>query len=976
MSKIEKANVEDIMALSPQQLGMLLLYLRDKKSDLNLEQMSINITGEIESDIFIKSWEDVVQNNEMLRTLFRWENVQTPVQIILKNYKPTVVFFDLSNEDKADSMVDMLLENDIKTQFDLGHVPFRVKLIKISNTVYKMILSNHHILFDGWSTAILLSEFFYTYNCLAKNTPTVHIQKNRYKEYIKFIQSQNQYRHNEFWDNYLKEYSCERSYGEKCDNSVELYNFKIEKQVQEEIKLFLRKNNLTLSALVYCTWAILLKLLYGKNDIVFDTTTSTRTDRIKGIQNIVGLFINTLPIRIKLNEDSVLERLLANIYDNLQQQLDYTYLPIKYCNRNEGYLNSLVVIENYPLGELLLKTMETISFRKFEIVQNTGYNITVIVMPFEELEILVFYNKSLCDSVKSISLLFSDIIREIISNSDLRVEDIVKNKNYSGKIKVTRSNSPIIKKNRDDILSETEENLLDIWAEVLNIDKIAIQKQSNFFELSGHSLDAITLVAKIYKSLNVKVPLTKVFELATLSELAIYIEEANKSEFCIIKKAEEKDYYLTSSAQKRIYIAQQIDTQCTAYNVSAAFRVTGSLNIEELTNVFRKLIERHEVFRTTFIEVDDNIYQKLHCYAYFDIESIDNHIAVDKKIKPFIKPFELSKAPLLRVGLIHIDDNEHILIVDMHHIISDGVSTAILISEMLSLYEGKSLRPLKYQYKDYSEWHNRMADEIKPQEEYWVREFASEIPALNLPLDFKRTDTFDYVGECITFSIHKEQAKIMKEIALQKGTTLFAVLLSFYFILLHKLSRDECIIVGIPVANRSNADTEHIVGMFVNMLPIKIDFHSISSFYDLLVQVKNKLLVAFENQDYQFEMLVEALKINRERSRHPIFDVVFLFQNIRIPKMELPNLVIEPYLFAKGTAKFDLMFTGTEVEDTIQFEVEYKTVLFKKDTINYFISYYTNIVKTLLNKPYTSLSSLQFECEDTNKYSENLEGDY
>jgi bacitracin synthase 3 len=310
---------------------------------------------------------------------------------------------------------------------------------------------------------------------------------------------------------------------------------------------------------------------------------------------------------------------------------------------------------------------------------------------------------------------------------------------------------------------------------------------------------------------------------------------------------------------------------------------------------------------------------------------------MDRLVKQFIRPFDLSKAPLMRVQLIEIEGHKHVFMLDMHHIISDGTSIGILMKELGSLYDGKTLQEQRVQYKDYSAWKQKQLDEEQSgfmikQKKYWLDRFKKGTPVLELPLDYQRPSIQKFEGGRIDFELDQELTEKLKDIALKNDATMYMVLLSIYTILLYKYSGQEDIVVGSGTAGRLHADIENTVGMFVNTLPMRNYPGGNKTFTEFLGEVKETALKAYENQDYQFEELVEKLDIKWNPGRNPIFDTTFILQNLNIPQIEMGNLKFIPYKFECNAAKFDITLEALEEDAQISFCLEYRTGLFKKET--------------------------------------------
>ncbi|MCX6579065.1 MAG: amino acid adenylation domain-containing protein [Candidatus Aminicenantes bacterium] len=534
--------------------------------------------------------------------------------------------------------------------------------------------------------------------------------------------------------------------------------------------------------------------------------------------------------------------------------------------------------------------------------------------------------------------------------------------------------------------------LAEIWAGILgrNLSQDRIGIDDNFFRLGGHSLKATSLVSLIHKTLNIKIPLGEIFKRPTIRGLFDYINDAVGEKYLSIEPVEKKEYYILSSAQKRLYFLQQMDSGGTAYNISAAWIVEGVIDKLLFEQALAKLIRRHESIRTSFVIIGEEPAQRVHDEAEFEIEykdlATDGHGQTrtltkvfgptffqkggppEAIIKSFIRTFDLSKAPLMRVGLLRIEESKHLLIVDIHHIIADGTSMAVIVKDFMFLYrgEGGDLAELRVQYKDFSGWQNsqKQGESIKRQENFWVNEFDGEMPVLELPTDFTRPSVQSFEGSSIPFEIDKETAEILKMLALETDVTMYMLLLALYTVFLSKLTNQEDIVVGSPIAGRRHADLETIVGIFVNTLAMRNYPSGEKKFSDFLEEVKGKTLKAFENQEYQYEDLVERATKARDVSRNPLFDTMFALQNTGSQEIEIPGLKLGPYEYESKTSKFDLSLTGVEVEDKLLFTFEYSTKLFKLETVERFSAYFVNIIHGVLEDRQKKISDFEIITEE------------
>jgi amino acid adenylation domain-containing protein len=517
--------------------------------------------------------------------------------------------------------------------------------------------------------------------------------------------------------------------------------------------------------------------------------------------------------------------------------------------------------------------------------------------------------------------------------------------------------------------NEMEVKLACIWQEVLGIEENKISVDDNFLELGGHSLKAIMMASKIHKVFRVKIPLPEIFKAPTIRALSGFITNSEKYHFSLIEPVEKKEYYALSSAQKRLFFLQQLSPAAANYNITLVVELEGKLERKKLVETFHQLIIYHESLRTSFEIIAGEPVQRVHDKVEFEIGDYLSLVKAEDTagiIKKFIRPFDLCQAPLLRTGVIKIEDSKYILMVDMHHIISDGISHNILQKDFMSLYKSETLAPMRIQYKDYSRWQNRenQRKPIKKQEDFWLNQFEGEIPVLALPVDYSRPVFHSFEGGIAAFIIPENDTKALNRLALEEEATLYMVLMSIYYVLLYKLSGQEDIVIGAPTAGRMHADLQHIIGVFLNMLALRNFPGRNKTFKQFLHEVKEKILQAFENQEYQFEDLVEKLQVRRDTSRNPLFDVMFILQNQEISTVEIPGLKLKPFTHEIKTSKFDIGLYGGEIDRKIIMNVNYSTKLFKRETIELFMEYFKNIVSSILENPGLKLSEIEVSSKE------------
>lgn len=498
----------------------------------------------------------------------------------------------------------------------------------------------------------------------------------------------------------------------------------------------------------------------------------------------------------------------------------------------------------------------------------------------------------------------------------------------------------------------TEMKLCALWEEVLKNGPVGIR--DHFFERGGHSLKATALVSRIAKEFGVQVPLQDIFARPTVEELASVIQDLEESPYEAIQPAQKQDTYPVSSAQKRMYVLQQLEDGGVGYNMPAVLELTGPLDRGRLEETFRQLVERHESLRTSFeTGPDGEPVQRIHDSVPFQLDEAESADA-------FVRPFCLEEAPLFRAALVKESDERHLLLTDMHHIISDGVSVNTLIKEFGELYAGRSLAPMRLQYKDYAVWQRSFQEKegYQKQEAYWLKRLEGELPVLELPADKPRPAVRSFAGGSVSCTLDAETASGLHRIARDHGSTLYMVLLAAYNTLLARLSGQEDIIVGSPIAGRPHKDLEPILGMFVNTLAIRTEPKGDKRFTDYLAEVRQAALEAYEHQDYPFEELVERLGVQRDMSRNPLFDAMLVVQNMEHEELLLDGLHIQNADVSRPVSKFDVTLQASEGGGQIHFLFEYAASLFRKETMQRWASHFMTMLEHIVREPETSIQAI------------------
>lgn len=532
--------------------------------------------------------------------------------------------------------------------------------------------------------------------------------------------------------------------------------------------------------------------------------------------------------------------------------------------------------------------------------------------------------------------------------------------------------------------SPEEELLAGIWADILNLEKVGVN--SSFFDLGGHSLMATQVISRIRDAFEVDIPLRSLFETSTIAELAQQIDKIRKGEAGIaappLEKISRDEAPPLSFAQQRLWFLDQLEPGSASYNIPSAIRLSGKLNTAALEKSINEIIKRHESLRTTFASEDGKPVQVISDPTEFKIQIIDlsalpeterDHETMGLLEEEAHSPFNLAEGPLFRAGLLKIADEEHIIVFNMHHIISDGWSVGVLVNEVAALYVAFSkdlpspLPDLPIQYADFAHWQRKWLDGevLEKQINYWKKQLAGSPPLLELPTDRQRPAVQTFNGSKETIRLSKELSGALLELSRKEGVTPFMTLLAAFQTLLHRYSGQDEILVGSPIANRTHSKMENLIGFFVNTLVMKADFIDNPNFSDLLRQVRETALGAYAHQDLPFEKLVEEIQPQRDLSHSPLFQVAFALQNAPAQEvMELPDLTLSAVSSESGVAKFDLTLTMIETGEDIVGSLEYNTDLFEKAAILRMINHFTALLEGIAAEPETEIADLPMLSED------------
>ncbi len=964
-------NVAAIYPLSPQQQGMLFDTLQLSAPGVHIEQKIYVLRGELDVPALERAWQHLLERHSILRTAFVWKNQDEPLQCVLREVDLAIVKHDWRTTSEAEQRFEAFLEEDRRRGFELTKPPLlRLTLFQTGEQEYRLVLTHHHIVLDGWCRPIIDEEVRALYETFRNGAVPDLPPARPYRDYIAWLKRQNLASAESYWRGVLSGISEPTPLGietSDADDSHETgfgeLRIKISETSAASLKQLAREHHVTLNTLVQGLWAIMLSRYSGSNDVIFGTTVSGRPTDLDGAAAMLGLFINTLPFRVTVRGGSFwswLSELQQHHLEMRQYEFCSSGQIHQWC-KFPGLLplyESILVFENYPAetgaDRSILSQAQT-----YSIGAQTRYPINILVLTRDGLELVVVFDRSrLVEStVPTLRDHFQALCDAIIANPEPELTTLVRQITGAPRL---RKDSERDSRDYEAPRTPCEERLAEIWAEVLGVARIG--RHDNFFALKGHSLLATQVLSRIRDAFDVQLPLRSLFEAPTIAALAERIEHGTASaEFPLVRVPRDRPLPL-SFAQQRLWFLSQLEPESPSYNIPSAIRLTGVLDLNALEQALNALVARHETLRTVFQVVDDEPVQLVLSDQSCKLEIADlTHLSLAEREDDAMRltaaaaarPFDLSNEPAFRVLLVKLGELDHILLLNVHHIVSDGWSMAILFRELGLLYQSASLPELPVQYADYAVWQKnwlqgKRLDDLLA---YWKNHLAGAPTVLELPLDRPRPPVQGSQGEKVSFVLSSELSERLQSCSQREGVTSFMTLLATFQVLLARLTQRDDVVVGTDLANRTRVETEGLIGFFVNLLPVRTRLSGNPTFSELLQQVREVLLEAYARQELPFEKLVEEVKPPRDLSRNPVVQVLFVMQNTPRPVLDLPGVKVDWLELGTETSRFDVVLFVSENEGQIKGSWVYNADLFERATIERMSTEFKHLLEQVVNDP-------------------------
>ncbi len=989
---MNKNTIEAITSLSPAQQGMLYETIRAPKSGIHIEQLLYTLHGHLDVAAFEKAWQWIVDRHMILRTGFTWKEQAEPFQVTLRQARIALDYRDwraLSPTQQQIQMADYL--RDVRMRgFQLSQPPLlKLALFHMDEHTYRFVWTVHHILMDGWSYKIVLNEFIACYDAFSKGLSFQLPRSRQYRDYIAWLKKQDISQAEQFWRKALRGFTQPTPLGSVKDDAPfyeteERYGY-LSRQLPDAVATTLlstaRRHHVTLNTILQGTWALLLGRYNHTDDVVFGITVSGRPTELTGVETMVGLCINTLPLRVRFNAQIALWSWLEELqYHNVDMH-QYEYVSagqVHAWSDVPGMLllyESLLVIENFPSH---IATSTNVGLSIYDALSKgaqTKYPLTFLVTPGANLGIKCIYDthRFVTPSLDHILDHFYILLQYIASNPDVTLATL-SNLIPVDQFPLIRPSSASNRATTSEVSTmlhaprtPMEELVATVWGNVLGLQEIDVTR--SFFELGGHSLVATQLTSRLQTILKMDIPLRTIFEAPTIATLALKIEQnQQKSEGTPVPALAvgiRPTQIPLSFAQQRLWFLDQLEPGSTAYLIPSAQHLRGILHAQALEQSLAELVSRHESLRTTFAVHGEKPVQVIQPIASFllpviDLQGIDQQ-RQDNEVLQLVRheaqrPCDLTSGPLLRTYLLRLDSQKHVFLLTLHHIISDRWSSGILIRELTTLYQAFSsgqpspLAPLPLQYADYALWQRQwlQGHVLETQLAYWRKQLAGASP-LDLLTDYPRPTMQTYRGATLQLLLPLTLQQSLVALSQQTHVTLFMLLLTAFQVLLLRYTGQSDISVGTPIANRSRTELEGLIGLFVNTLVLRSDLSGDLTFLDALTHVREVCLGAYAHQDIPFEQLVEELQPERDLSRSPLFQVMFTVQNTAQGGLDMAGMTRSPVTVNQTTAQFDLSLTLTTNEKGLMTTAEFNTDLFAAITIERMLQHWQVLLGTIVH---------------------------
>ena len=949
----------------------------DKSSLCYNESISLYLNGDVDTDILKQAYSLVIKQHDSLRSAFSQNG---KYQLIFEEPIESFYFEDLSKSHKTEQLLNERQKTATLQAFDLINGPLiKAILLKKASNEYVLILTAHHIICDGWSMSVILSELSSFYSAL-KNRKEIPFKKtNQFTDYVQSRLDRAKGQDVSFWQNKLSKknvyFDFPTDFARSADHHFESLrvDFKLDQSDVKQIRLWAAKRRISFSQLLLGIFQILIYKISNENEFAIGISAAdqARTGKL----DLVGHLVKMLPIFSQVDNSLSVDVFFSQLKDEFLTAMDHssvTYgqmLKTLRIDREYGktpFINLIFnVDQQYPGQGLNFDEIEAFYesnprfYENFEMFINATTCGDHVILECQYKKQL-FLSSTINNWLEN----YANIIKQIIRMPDLKIEDISLDGLAIPTTKSERQTQLASEKKSQDSFGEQKERLKAIWKDILLIDDIDIH--DNFFHLGGHSLLAIEVINRLNEEEKLQLSLKHIFLYPTIDSFAFLLARPKSGDAIVKIKKQSLNTAALTLPQFRAWYTEQLRPKTTVHNLPSAIKINQKINVDNFQKAFNFIIRKHDSLRITIHSEGSKPYQKLNDFFDYKISVIS---CTTEKIVSALeeasqKHFDLAKAPLFEAKLYKLAHDQFVFYFMVHHIIWDGWCFDIFFKELDEIYsklennESLSHDDSKINYLDYADHQSQL--DIKSfysdQLDYWKKKL-SEQSVLELPLDFHRPKERADQGDSVAFTLEAHLTQKLRDFSRLQKISLFTLFMTAYKIALALYSQQKDVSVGTPVQGRHHSDLKSIIGYFVNTLVVRTHIDLSLSFKEQIENVKAEVTEAFGHQDIPFEYILKELSFQRESNRTPLFQTFFSYQDVTNRSQKFNGITYEQINISKKSPHTDLDLWIKNSQKKIEGGFDFPVDLFKKASIERFKESFLVILETMINATNSSISN-------------------
>jgi non-ribosomal peptide synthetase component F/alpha-ketoglutarate-dependent taurine dioxygenase len=917
--------VEAIYPLSPAQKGMLLGSLQGARPGTNVEQIFCELHGELDGGAFERACQTLVDRHTVLRTAFAVSGAAEPQQVVGRRARLPVQRLDWRGLPAGEQRrrLEDLLREDKREGFALNRAPLvRLRLVRLADSVHELVWTHHHILLDGWCLPLLFEELSALYDAFRQGREADLPPVRPYQEYIRWLMRRDPAEAERHWRSALRDVSpllLAQPRGKGPDSEWQDEPARLSAEATARIDGFVRRHRLTLTTLVQGAWALLLSRATGQERVVFGSTVSGRSADVPGIERMIGIFIGTVPVPVRVDPAAPVGGWLAGLQALHIESQQHAQLLSSRVHELSGVplgvplYDSLVVVLNYPVREAIRGRLGDLRIEGMESPVRSRFPLTVVVEPGPELLVQLTWQEGAFDrdTVRRLSDRLLELLDGLVEDAGRPLGQVAPL--GQEEILLPQGPEPVVLRAALDSARPTS-GVMAICADVLGVSDLA--PDADLFAHGGNSLTVMAIQARLRAALGVDLPLEIFFRARTPEALAWEVEEraTPAPEEPPARVPRDGDLPL-SYAQERLWFLSQLEPGSWSYNIPIALDLDGPVDVPTLERTIGEIVRRHETLRTTLASRGGHGVQVIHPAKPWPLHAVEvpDRGEAERLLGELARsPFNLQEGPLLRTALYRLAPDRHILALVLHHAITDGWSTTVLLRELTAVYNAfaagrpSPLPELPLQYADYAVWQRRRLEGPRMRSELaWWRAALAGLPALPLGAGERRLGEAAR-GGVVRVPFEAGVGPEVERLAAARGATPFAVLLAAFHLLLALRTGQDDVAVGTDVANRPRPELEPLVGFFVNTILVRGSLAGGPRFAELVDRTRAAALAAFDHQEVPFHRIVEEVRPPRDGSRAPLVQILFVLQNLDVPEVSLGGARASLLPVELGVANFDL----------------------------------------------------------------------